>query len=564
MANVGSTIRLATQAVPDCGFIPGDLLNGRFRLAAVAGWGGQAVVFQASDLRRNQATVAVKIARRDLPEPARSEAAAVLKWEGGLLRRLRHQHLPRLYQLTATAAATWLARDLVPGEALLALARRNPLDERRVRELAAQLCDLLSYLHSRATPVVCGDLKPANLIVRPDGSPALIDLGAAQTITRRPPRTPRPRHGTPGYAPPEQLGSWGADERADLFSLAVTCYELLTGLDPTLAPLQFDLARLDRVAPRLAPALRWALELDRERRCPNAATLRAYLGAPLPPPVLQLSFGVSLRDSRDLNTVMLRHPTLLAPVVQGGDLEAWLAQHPDPTLGRLRYNVRMVRAAAPARRTPLDLLLTAMAPPEGSPLIVPDPDHLQLGPVPLRSWRIWSRPQPLTLHNQAMSPLAWELEAPQQSGVDLRFMIDGRPLRKSSGVLAPGARIQIGIVAHAIAGDHHGTLRLHCGTHTRPITWQAAAQPGVHVGDRLVARLEDLDLERADLVAALEQLLSDGSLIRWLRVTGRRRQAGELDHALRRKPNEIERRILVSRLLHDLLRSAFHCCACQT
>lgn len=185
----------------------GAVLGARFRLEARIGQGGQAVVFQALDLRRGEAPVAVKIARQDLGADARREAEEVLRREAGLLRRLGHPALPRLYGFGRGPQRVWLARELVPGEPLSVLARQGPWPWRQVQVWAAHLCDLLTYLHTREPPVVVGDLKPANLVRRPDGSLALIDLGAAHTLTRRPPRASRPRHGTPGYAPPSNLGA---------------------------------------------------------------------------------------------------------------------------------------------------------------------------------------------------------------------------------------------------------------------------------------------------------------------------------------------------------------------
>ncbi|NTW01039.1 MAG: serine/threonine protein kinase, partial [Oscillochloris sp.] len=365
IAHEGHTTRLAVEGPPRCSTDTGDLLGGRFRIGHTIGWGGQAVVFEANDMRRGGATVAVKVARADLPASERAEATEVLRWESGLLRRLRHPALPRLYGAASDATGTWLARDLVPGTSLLTLARKTPQSPLQVLAWATQLCDLLTYLHTRPTPVVCGDIKPANLVLRPDGSLVLIDLGATQTLTRRPPRKPRPRHGTPGYAPPEQLAARTYDERSDVFSLAVTCYELLTSIDPGLAPLQFDLAQLERAAPRLAPGLRSALDLDLEQRCPTAAALRSRLGAPAPAPPLALSLGISVTDMRGLNALILRHPQLLEPAITSGTLEEWLARHPDATLGRLRYELRAARKSAPPRTRPIDTLLRALAPPEG-------------------------------------------------------------------------------------------------------------------------------------------------------------------------------------------------------
>ncbi|HMQ34016.1 MAG TPA: protein kinase [Chloroflexaceae bacterium] len=557
MANVGQTVRLRQPGPPDCGAAPGDLLGGRFRLRSVVGHGGQAVVFAAEDQARPGAPVAVKVARRDLPAAERAEAVAVLRWEGGLLRRMRHRALPRLYKLEAAPRATWLARDLVPGEPLLALARRGAQDQRRVLAWATQLCDLLTYLHTREVPLVAGDLKPANLVLRPDGALALVDLGAAHSLTRRPPRRPRPRHGTPGYAPPEQLGSWGHDERADVFALAVTCYELLTGLDPAAAPLQFDLARLDAAAPRLAPALRWALELDPARRCPTAAALRSRLGAPAPPPPLLLGGGVAVGGARDLDEVIRVNPRLVEPAVSNGALERWLATSPDATLGALRYSLRAAQRAAPARGAPLETLLAAMAPADGSPLLQFDPPRLQLGEVPLRSWRVWGRPQPLVLRNTALAPLRWELSSPARRDADVRVLVAGRPQRQAAGVIAPGERLRLDVVAMANNGPRAGDLQLRCGRHAWAIPWEAAGRPGVPVGGRHVARLEDLDLGRPDLVPALEQLLAQGALARWLKATGRRALAAEVDAAAARDPGELSRRLLVGRILNGLAPDRF-------
>jgi serine/threonine protein kinase len=557
MANVGQTVRLKQQAAPACGVATGDMLGGRFRLGAVVGHGGQAVVFEAADLARANAPVAVKVARRDLDAASRAEAETVLRWEGGLLRRMRHVSLPRFWRLESTARAVWMARDLIPGASLLTVARQGPQEPRRVLAWAIQLCDLLTYLHTRDVPVVSGDLKPANLVLRPDGSLALVDLGAAHTLTRRPPRKPRPRHGTPGYAPPEQLGSWGHDERSDVFALAVTCYELLTGIDPASAPLQFDLERLDRVTPRIAPALRWALALDITQRCPSAAALRGRLGAPAPVQPLFLGAGVAVASMRDLSAAAQRAPRAIEPAVSNGALERWLATHPDAALGALRYGLRAAQRSAPPRQPPLDTLLTAMAPSEGSRLLQFAPARLDFGDLPLRSWRIWGRPQTFTLANPSFTPLRWELSCPAQSDADVRVLVQGKPQRQASGVVGAGERVSLEIVAMAAAGARSGALQLRCGKHGWAIPWQGAARAGVPIGSRHIARLEDLDLTRPDLVPALEALMTQGSLSRWLRATGRKPLAAEIDAAMARKPDELARRLLLSRVLHELAPARF-------
>lgn len=550
MAHVHQTIRLDQGELA-----AGAVLGARFRLEARIGQGGQAVVFQAVDLRRGGAPVAVKVARQDLGADARREAEEVLRREAGLLRRLGHAALPRLYGLERGPQRVWLARELVPGQPLSVLARQGPWPWRQVQVWAAQMCDLLTYLHTCEPPVVVGDLKPANLVRRPDGSLALIDLGAAQTLTRRPPRAPRPRHGTPGYAPPEQLGGHSFDERADVFALAVTCYELLTGLDPAVAPLQFDFERLERVAPLLADGLRSALAFDLAERCPTAAVLRSRLGAPTPPRRLFLAGWSELGDRRDLETALRREPQALAGAVADGSLERWFAAHPDDGLGALRYRLRRTRLTAPPRTPPLDLLLTALAPAEGSALLQVTPTHLDLGSVPLRSWRIWSQPRVLTLHNAALTPLSWELECPAQPDADARVLVAGKAQRRVAGVLAAGEQTRLEVVAMGKAGARSGALRLRCGQHRWSIPWEAQAQAGASVAGRHVARLEDLDLRHPDLAPELEALLSQGVLVRWLRAIKRHDLARELESVP--ASDALQRRLLVGRFLHSLAPDRF-------
>jgi len=533
----------------------GAVLGARFRLEARIGQGGQAVVFQALDLRRGEAPVAVKIARQDLGADARREAEEVLRREAGLLRRLGHPALPRLYGFGREPQRVWLARELVPGEPLSVLARQGPWPWRQVQVWAAHLCDLLTYLHTREPPVVVGDLKPANLVRRPDGSLALIDLGAAHTLTRRPPRASCPRHGTPGYAPPEQLGGRSFDERADVFALAVTCYELLTGLDPAAAPLQFDFERLERVAPLLADGLRAGLAFDLAERCPTAAALRSRLGAPAPPRRLFLAGGPELGDQRDLETALQRAPQALAGAVADGHLEGWCAAHPDDGLGALRYRLRLARLTAPPRTPPLEVLLTALAPPEGSGLLRVMPNHLDLGVIPLRSWRVWSQPRALTLHNAALTPLSWELECPAHPDADVRVRVAGKAQRRAAGVITAGTQVRLEVVAMGKAGARSGALRLRCGQHRWSIPWEAQAQAGVPVVGRHVARLEDLDLRHPDLAQELEALLAQGVLARWLRAIKRRDLARELESPL--ASDALQRRLLVGRLLHTLAPDRF-------
>ncbi len=560
MSETACTISLGKQPTtqsPPCDLWPGDVLAHRYRLDALLGWGGQAVVFQATDLQAQQqataAPVAVKMVRNDLPPDACQEAVAVLRWEAYLLRKLRHSALPRLLRLSHTPGFTWLVRELMPGTSLATLINHGPCDPRQVQRWAVQLCDILTYLHTQSPPVICGDIKPSNLVLRPDGSLALIDLGAAMTRTRYPPKRARPRHGTPGYASPEQLGNQESDERSDLFSLAATCYELLTGDDPTRAPLQFDLQRLNLAAPGVAPALRWALTLDINRRAPTAAALRSALTLPLSPVPLVLDQGVSLRYQRDLLQVAAQHPHLLERALHTGMIELWLVQHPDRMLGKLLHDWRAIRRSAAAHQRSLEVFLTALAPSDGSPLLQVHPDRIQFGRIPLRQWRNWSDPQRITIYNHAAHPLRWELDCPTQRAAEARVLVDGCPVRKHSGVILPGSSSELWLVAAGQTGTHQGVVTLRCGMYSIPIRWEGTGQALLPVGPHLVARLAELDLAQPDLVFTLETLMQQGRLQRWLRAQGERALATALTATMRcSTPDTLTVRLMVAQVLHRL------------
>ncbi len=560
MSETACTISLGKQPTtqsPPCDLWPGDVLAHRYRLDALLGWGGQAVVFQATDLQAQQqataAPVAVKMVRNDLPPDACQEAVAVLRWEAYLLRKLRHSALPRLLRLSHTPGFTWLVRELMPGTSLATLINHGPCDPRQVQRWAVQLCDILTYLHTQSPPVICGDIKPSNLVLRPDGSLALIDLGAAMTRTRYSPKRARPRHGTPGYASPEQLGNQESDERSDLFSLAATCYELLTGDDPTRAPLQFDLQRLNLAAPGVAPALRWALTLDINRRAPTAAALRSALTLPLSPVPLVLDQGVSLRYQRDLLQVAAQHPHLLERALHTGMIELWLVQHPDRMLGKLLHDWRAIRRSAAAHQRSLEVFLTALAPSDGSPLLQVHPDRIQFGRIPLRQWRNWSDPQRITIYNHAAHPLRWELDCPTQRAAEARVLVDGCPVRKHSGVILPGSSSELWLVAAGQTGTHQGVVTLRCGMYSIPIRWEGTGQALLPVGPHLVARLAELDLAQPDLVFTLETLMQQGRLQRWLRAQGERALATALTATMRcSTPDTLTVRLMVAQVLHRL------------
>ncbi|HWQ11229.1 MAG TPA: hypothetical protein VNL77_00430, partial [Roseiflexaceae bacterium] len=98
---------------------------------------------------------------------------------------------------------------------------------------------------------------------------------------------------------------------------------------------------------------------------------------------------------------------------------------------------------------------------------------------------------------------------------------------RASGVLPPGGRAELELVAAGRTGPLRGELVLRSGQFTTAIPWEATARPGLPVGHRVVATLAELDLAQPEIVAALEGLARKGALQRWLRAqrtAGARRQ----------------------------------------
>ena len=145
-----------------------------------------------------------------------------------LLRGLEHPGLPRFVASFEDENMLVTVRTYVEGIPLDDYALEHDLTEQQIIDICVQLCDILAYLHHRAEPVIHRDLKPANVVVRDDGSVALIDFDIAR-VYHQGSDTDTRFFGTQAYAPPEQYGFAQTDARADIYALGVLLRWLLTG-----------------------------------------------------------------------------------------------------------------------------------------------------------------------------------------------------------------------------------------------------------------------------------------------------------------------------------------------
>ncbi len=288
---------------------PGQLLQARYRVAALLGQGGMGAVYRAWDTRLD-----VPVALKEMTSQPGLDAATLaqlrqqFQQEAVVVARLVHPHLVRVTDFFEEGDNVYLVMNFVAGESLADLIRRvGAVPEEQVLTWAASLLDALAYCHSQG--VIHRDIKPQNVIIQPNGQPVLVDFGLVKLWNPQEARTRTAMRGlgTPEYAPPEQYDTGGhTDPRSDLYSLAATLYHALTGQVPPTATQRIVnpavLQPVRRWNPQVSPAteaILWrALELRPEARYQSAREMRAALPVrsatsalpPSPPPTPPLCY----------------------------------------------------------------------------------------------------------------------------------------------------------------------------------------------------------------------------------------------------------------------------------
>ncbi|WP_405582406.1 protein kinase domain-containing protein [Streptomyces sp. NBC_01190] len=212
----------------------GRLIADRYELATVIGQGGMGQVWTAYD-RRLDRRVAVKLLRPD--KVAAGEDASELRQrfdrECRVTAQVDHPGLVTVHDAGGDGDELYLVMQYVEGADLSDhLAEHDPYPWPWAVAVAAQLCGALSAVH--AVPIVHRDLKPRNVMVRPDGTLIVLDLGVASvmdTDTTRLTHTGSPI-GSPAYMAPEQAMGGAVGPRTDLYALGVVLHELLSGQTP--------------------------------------------------------------------------------------------------------------------------------------------------------------------------------------------------------------------------------------------------------------------------------------------------------------------------------------------
>jgi tetratricopeptide (TPR) repeat protein len=211
-------------------FEPGQLIEGRFRIAREIAQGGMGIVYEAVDEKLDR-RIAIKCAkagfRKRLPPEVRNA------------REISHPNVCKIFEIhtasTDHGPIDFIAMEFLDGETLTERLCREPVTDAQARAIAGQLCAGLAEAHRHA--VIHGDLKPNNIILTtgPGGGirAVITDFGLArQPDASEPARQSGIAGGTPGYMAPELWRGEKASIASDIFALGVILYELVSGRRP--------------------------------------------------------------------------------------------------------------------------------------------------------------------------------------------------------------------------------------------------------------------------------------------------------------------------------------------
>ncbi len=289
----------------------GEVLDGRYRLDAMLGSGGLGVVYRAQHLGLER-PVALKVLHGVFAD--HEEVRRRFAREARVLSTLEHDNIVRVSDFHTGDRVAYLCMELLEGQTLADVLDAGPPPIEFVTEVSRQILRGVAAAHAKG--ILHRDLKPANifLVTRDDGAlhVKILDFGLAKMAERESEGAADPTItrmgtilGTPDYMSPEQVTSQPADARADVYSMGIVMYELLTGQCPFTAETRSDLLRAHLVEPPpplasmrpglvVEPALEaWVAKALAKQRKDRFADAREMLDAleAVPRPIARIASG---------------------------------------------------------------------------------------------------------------------------------------------------------------------------------------------------------------------------------------------------------------------------------
>ena len=263
----------------------GEEILGKYRIDRILGKGAISATYLTDDIDSGRHCVV-----KEIPLSSISDWNDLGGYEqtARSLQEITHPNLPGVIGcLTDEQNAAYLmVFDYIDGKSLFELiAEEAPIQPDRVESIIIQILDALEYLHNMEPPVVHGDINPKNIIVRDDGTAALVDFGNGKANTVRQKPEDDESLDESGYTPLEQRYG-AAKPESDLFSLGMTAVHLLTGKHPYLLPTRRfkPVFHEDGDMRPLYELLDRMIEPDRSKRISSASRAAALLRRPTQPP----------------------------------------------------------------------------------------------------------------------------------------------------------------------------------------------------------------------------------------------------------------------------------------
>ncbi len=218
----------------------GTVLDGKYEILKEIGRGGMSIVYLARDNRLNKQW-AVKEMKNDGTKSTKTLLKG-LEREANILKDVDHPVLPRIVDIINNKGTIYVVMDFIEGTNLAdVLKQEGAQPQEDVIEWGRQLASALDYLHSMNPPIIYRDMKPSNVMLKPEGGVKLIDFGTAKEFKAEN-IADTTALGTRGYAAPEQFGDdkgrglYKTDARTDIYNLGATLYHMVTGKNPNDPP----------------------------------------------------------------------------------------------------------------------------------------------------------------------------------------------------------------------------------------------------------------------------------------------------------------------------------------
>lgn len=372
-------------------FIPllakGTILNNRYIVMHVLGFGGFGAVYLALDQRLNNRKVAVK-------ELLQTEPSIVQQFEteAKILATLSHPALPKAYDWFKQFGSDryYLVMEFIDGVNLWNLVRQEGIMKPLIAmQIFDPVLDAVAYLHNQNPPIIHRDIKPSNILLTGDRKVYLVDFGIAKVGGSGQKTATGAQGVTPGFSPPEQyLGSGETDVRSDIYSLGATLYFMLTAkvLPDATERLQKEMARQlslepirsinTAVSPQVEQAIFIAMALWKEQRFNSVNDFRAGLKGqtmliqlPVVQPMPQMSAQPASTPMQQPTPPQMVSPQL-TPQIPSQPMPGY-PPHPKPISGQIpsllpkprSFAATMIKAwtiSTPLFTIPLTIVFSAM------------------------------------------------------------------------------------------------------------------------------------------------------------------------------------------------------------